>query len=83
MISDLDKPFLEDISSIRSNIFLGTLTFNCCITDVIQLEIFKYCHYYFNFGEKIMEGTISYRFKCDNKGAGLTHFVIQSEDSPF
>jgi len=27
--------------------------------------------------------TISYRLECKYKGAGLTHYVSQSEDSPF
>lgn len=26
--------------------------------------------------------TVSYRFECKYTGAGLTHYVMQSEDSP-
>jgi len=26
---------------------------------------------------------MSYRMECKYKGAGLTHYVMQSEDSPF
>lgn len=29
------------------------------------------------------EKEISYRLECKYKGAGLTHYVMQSEESPF
>lgn len=29
------------------------------------------------------EKEMSYRLECKYKGAGLTHYVMQSEDSPF
>lgn len=33
--------------------------------------------------EKEYNKEVSYRFECKYKGAGLTHYVVQSEDSPF
>jgi modified peptide precursor CbpA len=38
-------------------------------------------------GEKLMENkakieTKTYRLECKYSGAGLTHYVMQSEDSP-
>ncbi len=29
------------------------------------------------------EKEMSYRMECKYKGAGLTHYVMQSEDSPY
>ncbi len=29
------------------------------------------------------EKKMSYRMECKYKGAGLTHYVLQSDDSPF
>jgi len=33
--------------------------------------------------EKTKEKEICYRMECKYKGAGLTHYVMQSDDSPF
>ncbi len=33
--------------------------------------------------ERKEQNEFGYRFECRYKGAGLTHYVMQSEDSPF
>jgi len=58
------------------------------ITIVIQLARLKSKqkqHSSVNYMEKAsktMQG-ISYRLECKYKGAGLTHYVMQSDESPF